>query len=450
LLAELKRLQQAALQSDYALKETAHLTNKIGPRLSGSVQAQHAIEYVAEEMRKLGLEVELQKLMVPQWIRGIEAGGLTQFVGMAPGTRQKIVLTAIGGSLATPPEGLAAPIVVVSNFDELSRLGESKIRGRIVLFNAKFDEQLQAQGDGLEAYSQVVKYRTEGAVSAARLGAVAALNRSTGSGTSRLPHTGSIHYADGIERIPAAAVTAEDADLIARLATEGEVKIHLTLTPQTLPDIESFNVIGDVKGSESPDQVIIVSGHLDSWDLGTGALDDAAGVAMAMQVANLCRQLNLKPKRTIRVIAWMNEENGARGAKTYFHSQSQSGRVANHIAAIESDLGAGHPTGFYAHVALNALRMLQPIGSILQSSGAGSIRPVNESGGVDIAPLEKAGIPGFVPQDSRTYFNHHHTAADTFDKINPAELAENAAVMAVLAYAIANMPDTLPKSQPNH
>src|SRR5215813_13949618 len=422
LLDELKRLQQAAPASDYALKQTAYLANNIGPRLSGSPQAQRAVEYVAEEMRKVGLEVKLEKVMVPHWVRGLETGELTQFPGMAPGTTQKIVLTALGGSVATPPEGMIRPVVVVN----------------------KFDEQLQAQGQGLEAYRQSVIYRSGGAVAAASLGAVAALNRSAGGGAYRLPHTGATRYAEDVQPIPAAAITAEDADLIGRLAAQGEVKMRLTLTPQTLPDVESFNVVADLKGGESPDQVIIVSGHLDSWDLGTGVLDDAAGVAVAMQVANLCKQLNLRPKRTIRVIAWMNEENGRRGSVTYF--QNQKDNLVNHIAAIESDLGAGRPIGFFAHVTSNALPMLQPIASVLQNSGAGVIRPVTDSVGADISALENAGIRGFAPiQDERTYFNYHHTPADTFDKVNPRELAENAAVVAVLAYAIANLPEPLPK-----
>jgi carboxypeptidase Q len=204
-----------------------------------------------------------------------------------------------------------------------------------------------------------------------------------------------------------------------------------------------------VKGTEYPDQIVIVSGHLDSWDLGTGALDDAAGVAISMQVANLCKQLKLKPKRSIRVIAWMSEEVGIAGGRAYF--QNQANNIANHIAAIESDLGAGHPIGFFAHVTPAALPMLRPAARILQSSGAGVIRLVTDSVGADISLLEGAGVPGFAPiQDDRTYFNYHHTPADTFDKINPRELAENAAVMAVLAYAIANLPEPLPKHAANN
>jgi Zn-dependent M28 family amino/carboxypeptidase len=218
----------------------------------------------------------------------------------------------------------------------------------------------------------------------------------------------------------------------------------LTLTPQTLPDAPSFNVIADLKGTEHPEQVIIVSGHLDSWDLGTGAIDDAAGVAVAMQVAQLCKQLNLRPKRTIRVIAWMNEENGLVGGRTY--ATNHAAEIANHIAAIESDLGAGHPVGFSGHMSAKALEMVGPLSGILQSSGAGIIRRSETAQGADISPLDAAGVPTFAPiQDNRTYFNYHHTAADTLDKIVPRELAENAAVVAVLAYALANLPQPLPR-----
>jgi len=444
LISELKRLQQLALTNDYALKQVAYLCNNIGPRLSGSPQANRAVEYVASEMRKLGLEVTLEKTMVPHWVRGVETGELTQYPGIVSGTSQKIVLTALGGSIATPPEGLVAPVIAVSDFDELESLPEARVKGKIVLFNAKFDEQLAAQGHGEEAYSKAVIYRGAGADAAARRGAVAALNRSAGGGAYRLVHTGGMRYSGDTPRIPAASVTAEDAELIANLVAQGEVKMRLVLTPQTLPDVESNNVIADLKGSEFPDQVVIVSGHLDSWDLGTGALDDASGVAVAMQVANLCRQLNLKPKRTIRIIAWMSEETGLQGANTYF--QNRENNMANHIAAIESDLGAGHPVGFYAHINPKTLPMLQPIADILQSSGAGVIRAVTRPVGADISPLSNVGVPGFAPiQDNRTYFNYHHTPADTFDKINPRELGENAAVMTLLAYAIANLPETLPR-----
>lgn len=444
LTAELKKLQQAALDSDYALKQVAYLCNNIGPRLSGSAQAQTAVEYVAAEMRKLGLEVKLEKVMVPHWVRGVETGALVQFKGQAKGTTQKIILTTLGGSVATPAEGITAEVVVVENYDQLEALGREKIAGKIVLYNFKFDRQLAANGRGMEAYGQAVAYRGAGASRAAKLGAVAALNRSAGGAEYRLAHTGAMFYLPDAPKIPAAAVAAEDAELMASLSAQGTVKIHLTLTPQTLPDEPSFNVVADLKGSENPEQIVIVSGHLDSWDLGTGAIDDASGVAVAMQTANLISQLKFKPKRTIRVIAWMNEENGTAGGKGY--AEAHKSEVANHIAAIESDLGASHPLGFHAHATPEAINKLRSASALLQSIGAGLINPVNSSPEADITPLDGLGVPTFgIWQDSRTYFDYHHTTADTFDKIVPKELAENAAVMAVLAYAIANLPEALPR-----
>jgi len=443
LVSEIKKIQQAALGSDYAYRELAHLANNIGPRLSGSLQAQAAVEYVAGELRKLGLEVKLEKVMVPHWVRGEETGALTEYPSMAPGTNQKIVLTALGGSVATPNDGLTAEVVVVNDFDQLQALGRKGVAGKIVLFNAKFDQQLADNGFADVAYGQAVIYRGIGASAAARLGAVAALNRSAGGADYRLPHTGALRYADDAPKIPAAAVAAEDADLLAHLASEGKVRMHLVLTPQTLPDAASYNVIGDLKGSEHPEQIVIVSGHLDSWDLGRGAIDDGAGVAVAMQAAQLLKQLHLRPKRTLRVIAWMNEENGRRGALAY--AKDYQNEIANHFAAIETDLGAGHPLGFYAQGKPEVLTLLQPLAAILQSQGAGVTRLVEETGS-DVEPLGAAGVPTFAPiQDSRTYFNYHHTAADTLDKVNPRELQENCAVVSALAYTLTSMPQSLPR-----
>lgn len=443
LVFELKQIQEAALKSDYAYKQVAHLSNNIGPRLSGSPQAQRAVEYVADEMRRLGLEVKLEKLMVPHWVRGVETGELVEFPGQAPDTTQKIVLTALGGSVATPAQGLTAEVIVVNNFDELQALGRDKVAGKIVLFNVPFDQRMATQGFGGEAYGQAVAYRGGGPIAAARLGAVAALIRSVGGADYRLPHTGATRYAQDAPQIPAAAVTAEDAALMAHLTKEGKVRLHLTLTPQRLPDAPSYNVIADLKGTEHPEQIVIVSGHLDSWDLGTGAIDDGAGVAVAMQTAQLLKQLNLHPKRTIRVIAWMNEENGTVGARTY--AQDYAAEIANHFAAIESDRGAGHPLGFEVKAKPEIMPLLGAVSNVLQSSGAGLLK-LTEGTETDISPLATAGVPAFgIWQDSRTYFNYHHTAADTLDKIVPEELAENAAAMAVMAYALANIPQTLPR-----
>lgn len=443
LLLELKQIQQAALRSDYALRQLAVLTNKIGPRLSGSVQAQNAVDCVANELRRLGLDVRLEKVLVPHWIRGVENGELVKFPGQMSGMAQRILLTTLGGSVATSPNGLTAEIVTVDSFEELEALGRAKVEGKIVLFNRRFDEQMAAQGFGREAYRQIVPYRTGGPSAAARLGAVAVLVRSAGGSNYRLPHAGFTRYANGTPQIPAAALTAEDADLIEALSKEGLVRLHLTVTPQTLRDAETYNVVADLKGSEHPEQIVVVSGHLDSWDLGTGAIDDGAGVVMAMQTVQVLRELNLNPKRTIRVVAWMSEEFGGIGAKVY--AKDHGTEIASHFAAIESDHGAGHPLGFTIKAKQGVRAMLQPVSRVLQDSGAGLIG-LTEEIETDISPLADAGVPCFgLWQDDRTYFNYHHTAADTLDKVVPRELSENVAVMAVLAYALASLPQLLPR-----
>jgi len=442
-LADLKRLQQAALSSDYAYKQVAHLANNIGPRLSGSAQAAKSVEYVASELKAIGCEVQLERVMVPHWVRGEETATLVQFPGQAEKTTQKIVLCALGASIATPADGITAEVIAVRNFDELKSLPRDKVTGKIVLFNYPFDKQMAAEGRGGEAYGEAVVYRGDGPSAAARQGAVACLIRSVGGADYRLPHTGQTRYADDAPKIPAGAVTAEDADLIADLVRQGPVKMKLILTPQQLADVESANVIGDIKGSEHPEEVIIVSGHLDSWDLGTGAIDDAAGVAVSMEAENLIQKLHLKPKRTIRVIAWMNEENGSAGSKQY--GKDHEKEMSNHFAAMETDGGAGHPLGINIKGKPEVKKMLAPVAAILQESGAGMLNLV-EHCGADIEPLEKAGVPAFSPiQDSRFYFNYHHTAADTLDKIMPKELAENSAVVAVTAYALANVEQSLPR-----
>src|SRR6266513_5837513 len=410
-LADLKRLQQAALTSDYAYRQVAHLSNNIGPRLTGSAQAAKAVEYVASELKVIDCEVQLEKVMVPHWVRGEETAALVQFPGQAANTTQKIVLCALGPSVATPPNGIEAEVIVVRNFDELKSLSREKVAGKIVLFNYPFDKQMAAEGRGGEAYGEAVFYRSNGPVAAARQGAIACLIRSVGGADYRLPHTGETDYVNDAPKIPAGAVTAEDADLIADLVRQGPVRLKLVLTPQTLPDVESANVIADIKGSEHPEQMIVVSGHLDSWDLGTGAIDDGAGVAVSMEVANLIQKLRFKPKRTIRVIAWMNEENGEAGSKQY--AKDHEKEFSNHFAAMETDGGAGHPIGVNVKANAEVKKMFAPVAAILQESGAGILNLV-EHCGADIEPLEKAGVPTFSPiQDNRFYFNYHHTAADT-------------------------------------
>jgi len=441
--AAMERVRDAAMKDPYALNQLRYLSDNIGPRLSGSPQAAKAVEYVAARMRALGAEVSLEKAKVPHWVRGVETAEVVTWPGQAPGTTQKVVLTALGGSVATPAEGITAEVVVVDDWEQLHALPAGAVKGKILLFNHKFDKELASTGKGLEAYVGGVDYRGTGPAAGAALGALAVLVRSVGGADYRLPHTGLTEYGDGVEKIPAAAVAAEDADLLKDLASQGTVKLHLTLTPRTLPDAESYNVIADWKGSEHPEQVVVVSGHLDSWDLGTGAIDDGAGVVVSMQAIHLLHDLGIRPRRTVRFIAWMSEEEGSQGAAQYMIDHKDE--AANHVGAIESDLGADHPTGiFYAgKPALG--QWLQPVAQVLGAIGAETL--VSAGGvGEDVEGLTEKGVPSFAPvQDSRFYFNYHHTAADTFDKVDPKHLNENAAVIAVLAFALADAAEAPPR-----
>ncbi len=440
LLEELDTIKTTALADDYAYWQLAHLTENIGPRPSGSPQAKAAVDYVAGELRQLGLDVQLEEVKVPHWVRGAETAELVEYPGQAAGTVQKVVLTALGGSTATPAEGINADVVVVNNFDELKKLGRDKVAGKIVLFNEIFDKQKAAAGLSFVAYGEAVRYRGTGPKAAADLGAVAALVRSVASADYRLPHTGFSAPAG----IPAGAVTAEDADLIAHLAAQGNVRMHLTLTPQKLPDATGYNVVADLKGSEHPEQIVVVSGHLDSWDLGTGAIDDGAGVAVAMEAAEVLQKLHLRPKRTLRVIAWMDEENGGTGSQAY--SKDHMLEFPRHVATIESDSGAAHPLGFDVRMITSAADLLRPVLAVLQSFGASALQPSSYPPGADISSMSEAGVPALgLLQDGRTYFNYHHSAADTLDKVVPSELRENAAAMAVMGYALASMKNPLPR-----
>jgi len=440
LLQQLSAIKAAALNDDYAYRQVAYLSENIGGRPSGSPQAHAAAEYVAGELRKLGLEVRLQPVAVPHWVRGAETAALVEYPSMVPGATQKIVLTALGGSTSTPADGLTADVVTVNTFEELAALGRDKVAGKIVLFNEIYDKQKAAAGLAFAAYGEAVRYRGAGPRAAADLGAVSCLVRSVGNADYRLPHTG-FSFPAGI---PAGAVAAEDADLIVHLAAQGKVRMHLTLTPQKLPDETGYNVIADLKGSEHPEQIVVVSGHLDSWDLGTGAIDDGAGVVIAMETAEILQRLHLRPARTLRVIAWMDEETGGAGSKAY--TTEYAADLVHHVAAIESDAGAAHPLGFEIKASPAASDALHPVQSVLQSIGATVLQSSTYPPGADIAGMSEAGVPAFgVMQDGRTYFNYHHTAADTLDKIVPSELRENAAAMAVLAYALANMKEPLPR-----
>ena len=437
---QLLAVRDAALSSDYAWQQLAHLTENIGPRPAGSRQAQAAAEYVAAEMRKLGLDVHLEPAQVSPWIRGEEKAQLVEYPSQVPETTQRLILATISGSSATSAEGITAEVVVVHNFDELTALGRERVAGKIVLFNVPYDERKALAGMAFEAYGEAVFYRGNGAKAAAELGAAASLIRSVGGADYRLPHTGYSTPAG----IPAAALAAEDADLVDHLAAQGRVRMHLTLTPQSLPAVTGYNVVADLKGSEHPEQIVVVSGHLDSWDLGRGAIDDGAGVVISMAAAELLQRMHIRPRRTLRVIAWMDEENGGGGHEAY--AKTHAAEFPNHIAAIESDAGAGHPIGFYLKMPLAAVAALQPLRDILRPVGATVFRTTEHSPGSDIEPLVEAGVPGIgLIQDGRKYFDYHHSAADTLDKVDPQELRENAAAMAVMGYALASMPEPLPR-----
>jgi carboxypeptidase Q len=442
LRSQLQSIRDAVLGSDYAWQQLAHLTENIGPRPAGSPAAQAASEYVGEQMKKLGLEVHLEPAQVSHWVRGEEKAQLTEYPGQVGDIPQRVVLTALSGSSSTGGDGLTAEVVVVHSFDELAALGRNKVAGKIVLYNVVYDERKALAGSAFEAYGDAVVYRGDGAKAAVALGAAAALVRSVGGANFRLPHTGHSTPAG----IPAAALAAEDADLIEHLAEQGQVRMHLILTPQTLPNTTGYNVIADLKGSEHPEQIVVVSGHLDSWDLGRGAIDDGAGVVMAMEAAEVLQRLHLRPRRTLRVIAWMDEENGGGGHEAY--GKDYAADMSNHIAAIECDTGAAHPIGFDLKMSPAALAALQPVAEVLRPIGVTFLRSVDSSPGSDIEPLVKAGVPGLgIIQDSRRYFDYHHSAADTLDKVDPQELKENAAAMAVMGYALAAMPEPLPRSQ---
>jgi len=436
-MVELRKVQQAALASDYGYERLAYLCNNIGPRLSGSAQANQAAKYVADELRKLGLDVRLEKVMVPHWVRGVETAEITHWPGMLPNTTQKIVLTALGMSVATPAEGTTAEIVVAKDLEHLRAMKPEQVKGKIVVFTTSYDQAMAHAGHAFEAYGFAVVVRAAGASEAAKLGAIATVIRSVGGANYRLPHTGSLIYSADAPKIPAAAASSEDIDRLAALAAQGPVRIHLTLTPQSLPDVESYNVVADLKGSEHPEQIVIVSGHLDSWDLGTGAIDDGAGVAAAMQVAHAMQQAHMRPKRTLRVIAWMNEENGGKGED--FYVKDHAAEIANHVGAIEMDSGAGHALGIVAHVPEKELPSFSIVSRVLESQGAGIVQYSPRAPGADINSLDEKGVSSFAPlNDGRDYFNYHHTPADTFDKVDPKNLRENASVMAVLSWFLAN------------
>ena len=385
-------------------------------------------------MKADGLDnVRTQPVKVPHWVRGSESARVVKPI------QKPLNMLGLGRSVGTPPGGITAPVVVVGNFDELDRLGEEKVKGKIVLYDMPW-----------QGYGQTVTYRTAGASRAARLGAVAALVRSVTPRSLYSPHTGGLAYTAGLPMIPAAAITVEDAAWIRQMTAMGqEVQVQLQMEAETLPDADSANVMGEIVGRERPDEVVVIGGHLDSWDVGQGAHDDGAGVVAAWRAVTLMKELGLKPRRTIRVVAWTNEENGVRGGNAY--RDALGADVGKHVAAIEMDEGAERPIGFgYSIIGvangaprvLSATAQLREIGRLLEGIGAGSIQL--GGGETDIEPLMRAGVPGFgLLTVNEHYFDWHHTNADTFDKIDLQDFRRCIASLAVLAYVLADMPGRL-------
>jgi carboxypeptidase Q len=420
------RIIGAALTSEKAYARLTHLTDQIGHRLSGSTNLERAIEWALAEMKSDGLEnVHAEKVMVPHWVRGAESLELTSPVA------GKLPLLGLGNSVSTPPEGIAAEAIVVRNFAELDALGD-RVRGKIVVYNAPFT-----------TYGETVRYRGAGASRAARYGAVAALVRSVTPLSLQSPHTGAMNYDEKQPKIPTAAITVEDAEWLQRMNDRDErPMLRLKMEAKFLPDAESANVVADLKGSEKPDEVVLVCGHLDSWDVGQGAHDDGGGVIIAWEAVRLLKELGLKPRRTIRVVLYTNEENGGRGGDAYL--AAHRAELSQHVLAMEIDLGAYRPKGFGLSdkAPPQARANLIEIAKLLAGIRADGIAA--NGGGSDISPLMKEGvIGGSLDVDGVHYFEIHHSEADTLDKVNPQELALCVAAMAVMLYTVADTPGGL-------
>lgn len=427
-----RRIAAETLVAEESYEMLRELTDEIGPRLSGTAQAAQAVAWGATRFREMGLTPRLEPVMVPVWIRGEESGHLPSH------NNQRIVLTALGMSVATPPGGIEAEVVEVASLAEIGNLGE-RAKGKIVFINQPMNQALVRSGRAFQAYGEVSAGRGAGAVAAAKAGAIGFIVRSLASESMRNPHTGAMRYEEGVARIPAAAVSTEDADLIHRLIANGDVvRLKMTLTPRSGADVESANVVAEIPGRENPEEIILVGGHLDSWDLGTGAIDNGSGVAMVLETMRVLQKLKIQPRRTIRAVLFMNEENGLRGARAYFAKYEKD--LGRHVAAIESDAGVGEPYGFTTTLGGEDLATLQAIvGPLLRVTGATEWRTQAQTG-ADTSVLVSRGVVGFghLP-DASSYFAHHHAASDTLDKVDPELLRRCSAAVAVLTYALADL-----------
>jgi hypothetical protein len=423
--AQADRLIDAAMADTEGYNRLAHLCYRIGNRLSGSAALERAVAWSAEQMKAAGLSnVRTIPVKVPHWVRGAESARM-----LAP-LDKPLHMLGLGMSIGTPPGGITADLVAVSDFAELEKLGREKVQGRIVLYNEVY-----------RGYGPTVIYRRSGASRAAALGAVAVLVRSVTPLAMQAPHTGEMRYDEGPPRIPAAAVSPEDAMMIARLYADGvPVRVHFEMSAHMEPDADSADVIGEIPGKEHPEEVVVMGGHLDSWDVGQGAHDDGASVIACLQAVALMKKLGIEPRRTIRVAFWVNEENGGRGGEAY--RAWVSNQIRSQVAAIEMDGGAETPRGFGAAVDGKSLDLLKQAAKLLERIGANEI--TGGGGGEDIAPLMRDGVPGLAERTTGThYFDWHHSEADTFDKVTLDDFRKNTAALAVMGYVVADMPGRL-------
>ena len=420
-------LTDAALRDSAAWNKLARLADGFGHRLSGSESLEQAIDWMLAEMRAEGLEnVRGEPAMVPRWVRGRESAELVTPRAM------NLPMLALGGSIGTPPDGITAEVLVVSSFADLEkRAGEAT--GKIVLFDVPFTN-----------YGATVQYRGNGAIAAARAGAVAALVRSVASYSLRSPHTGAMRYDSTVTRIPSAAITTEDAAMLHRMQSRGErIVVRLRMEARTEPDVPSRNVVAELRGRELPDEVVVMGGHIDSWDVGQGAVDDAGGVVIAWEAVRLMKELGLRPRRTVRVVGWVNEENGGRGGQAY--RDQHAAELDNHILAIESDGGVFKPVGFGFTGSDSARVLLRQVVRLLARVGGDSL--LAGGGGADIGPIMQRGVPGMSHNTDGDYFWFHHSNADTVDKLDPRDMGLSVAMMAVMAYVVAEMPERLPRRE---
>jgi carboxypeptidase Q len=418
------RLLGEAVAGDAAWQRLAYLGDTYGNRISGSPNLEAAIKWAVEEMKRDGLEnVHTEAVKVPHWVRGRES---LEIVGPIP---QPLVMLGLGNSVGTPPAGIEADLLVFHSFEELDA-ARDRVKGKIVLFNVPFT-----------TYGDTVRFRAAGPSRAAVLGAVAVLVRSVGPAGLRTPHTGALSYAEGQPQIPAAAVTTEDAARLERMFNRGtKVRLKLMMEAKFLPEADSANVVGEIRGRELPNEVVVIGGHFDSWDVGTGSTDDGGGCVATWEALRLMKKLNLRPRRTVRVVLWTNEENGGRGGQAYRDAHLEE--LPNHVMMLESDGGVFRPTGFGFSGSDAGRGKVRDIATLLGGIHADTIGA--SGGGADIGPsVQQANIPAMSLEVDGNYFLIHHTPADTIDKIDPLEIARSAGAIAVLTYVVAEMPDRL-------